>query len=245
MKRLTLIALAAAVLGVWPAASSAATFTGVVVGKQHGALLVASPAGVIRTVSGSAALGSRIALSGGHAVVVGRAHTARIRGIVVRRVGTIVFLSSNRHLVAVHMSARRLASVSDTTTPVPAIPPATTPPATTPQPGQVVSSQVTIQNGELDEDSMQNLGSSGASTLQVQATISAVGVGTVTLTVGTQTLTVPLPGGLTLPASMVGQTVTLSLSLDGQNGGDQSDNNDDNGDNNDSGSGGSGGGSDG
>ena len=248
MKRLTLIALAAAVLGVWPAASSAATFTGVVVAKQRGALLVASPAGVIRTISGSAAIGSRITLSGGHAVVVGRAHTARVRGIVVRRVGQIVFLSSNRHLVAVHMGARRLASVSDTTTPVPAIPPATTttpPTATTPQPGQVVSSQVTIQNGELDEDSMQNLGSSGASTLQVQATISAVGVGTVTLTVGTQTLTVPLPGGLTLPASMVGQTVTLSLSLDGQNGGDQSDNNDDNGDNNDSGSGGSGGGSDG
>ena len=233
MKRLTLIALAAAVLGVWPAASSAATFTGVVVAKQRGALLVASPAGVIRTVSGSATLGSRIVLSGGHAVVVGRAHTARIRGIVVRRVGTIVFLSSNRHLVAVHMSARRLASVSDTTTPVPAIPPATTPPATTPQPGQVVSSQVTIQNGELDEDSTQNLGSSGASTLQVQATISAVGV-------GTMTLTVPLPGGLTLPASMIGQTVTLSVSLgghDGQSGDDQGDDNDDNGDNGDSGGG--------
>ena len=237
MKRLTLIALAAAVLGVWPAASSAATFTGVVVGKQHGALLVASPAGVIRTVSGNAAIGSRITLSGGHAVVVGRAHTARVRGIVVRRVGQIVFLSSNRHLVAVHMGARRLASV--TTTPAPAIPPATT--TTTPLvPGQVVSSQVTIQNGELDEDSTQNLGSSGASTLQVQATISAVGVGTVTLTVGTQTLTVPLPGGLTLPASMIGQTVTLSVSLgghDGQSGDDQGDDNDDNGDNGDSGGG--------
>ncbi len=233
MKRLTLIALAAAVLGVWPAASSAATFTGVVVAKQHGALLVASPAGVIRTVSGSAAIGSRITLSGGHAVVVGRAHTARIRGIVVRRVGQIVFLSSNRHLVAVHLGARRLASVA--TTPPPAIPPATTttPPTTTPLvPGQVVSSQVTIQNGELDEDSTQNLGSSGASTLQVQATVSAVGVGTVTLTVGTQTLTVPLPGGLTLPASMVGQTVTLSLSLGGQNGQSGDDQGDDQGDDN-------------
>ena len=241
MKRLTLIALAAAVLGVWPAASSAATFTGVVVAKQRGALLVASPAGVIRTVSGSAAIGSRIALSGGHAVVVGRAHTARVRGIVVRRVGQIVFLSSNRHLVAVHLGARRLASVA--TTPPPAIPPATTttPPTTTPLvPGQVVSSQVTIQNGELDEDSTQNLGSSGASSLQVQATISGVGVGTVTLTVGTQTLTVPLPGGLTLPASMIGQTVTLSVSLggqDGQSGDDQGDDNDDNGDNGDSGGG--------
>ena len=111
-------------------------------------------------------------------------------------------------------------------------------------PGQVVSSQVTIQNGELDENSTQNLGSSGASTLQVQATVSAVGVGTVTLTVGTQTLTVPLPGGLTLPASMVGQTVTLSLSLGGQNGQSGDDQGDDNNDGNSGNSGNSGDGGD-
>ena len=136
----------------------------------------------------------------------------------MRRIGTTVFLSSNRHLVAVH-TGRRLASASDTT-PAPATP--ATP--AVPAPGDVVSSTVTIKNGELDEDSSEDLGSSGASTLQVQATVSAVGAGTVTLTVGTQTLTVPLPGGLTLPASLVGQTVTLSLSLNDDNA------NDDNGD---------------
>lgn len=226
MKNLTMICAVAAVIGVWPAASSAATFKGVVVAKQRGALLVASPAGVIRAVSGSASIGSRVSLSGGQATVIGRAHTARIRGIVVRRIGTTIFLSSNRHLVAVH-TGRRLASASDTTTPTPTTPatPATT---TTPAPGTVVSSQVTIQNGELDEDSSETVGQSNASTLQVQAVVAAVGAGTVTLTVGTQTLTVPLPGGLTLPASLVGQTVTLSLSLHDQNGSD--DNGDGNGD---------------
>jgi len=56
--------------------------------------------------------------------------------------------------------------------------------------------------------------------------------------VGTQTLTVPLPAGLTLPASTVGQTVTLSLSLNGQNG----QNGDDEGDDNGGGGGQSGGG---
>jgi hypothetical protein len=218
MKRLAVIFAATAALGVWPAASNAATFKGVVVAHQRGALLVASPAGSIRSVSGSAALGARVVLSGGHATVVGRAHSARIRGIVVRRIGTTVFLSSNRHLVAVH-TGRRLASASDTT-PTPATP-------TTPAPGDVVSSTVTIQNGELDEDTSEDLGSSGASTLQVQATVTAVGAGTVTLTVGTQTLTVPLPAGLTLPASIVGQTVTLTVSLNGQN--DDNDDNDDNG----------------
>jgi len=55
----------------------------------------------------------------------------------------------------------------------------------------------------------------------VQATISAVGVGTVTLNVQGQTLTVNLPAGLTLPASLVGQTVTISLSLDDNQGDDQ------------------------
>jgi hypothetical protein len=223
MKRLALIAAVTAVVGAWPAASSAATFKGVVVAKQRGALLVASPAGLIRAFSGTASIGSRVELSGGHATVIGRAHTAHIRGIVVRRLGTIVFLSSNKHLVAVH-TGRRLSSVS------------TTPPITTNangtttgtlQPGDQVSANVTIQNGELDESSSQTEGHTSAGDVQVQAVVASIGAGTVTLTVGTQTLTVPLPVGLTLPASMVGQTVTLSLSLNGQNG------NDDDGDVND------------
>jgi hypothetical protein len=220
MKRLAVIFAATAALGVWPAASNAATLTGVVVAHQRGALLVASPSGAIRAVSGSASLGARVTLSGGHATVVGRSRTAHVRGIVVRRVGATVFLSSNRHLVAIH-TGRRLALAGGTTTPTP----------TTPATGDVVSSTVTIQNGELDEDASENLGSSGVSTLQVQATVTAVGAGTVTLTVGTQTLTVPLPGGLTLPASIIGQTVTLSLSLNDNNSNGDDDNEDDSGGN--------------
>ena len=153
-----------------------------------------------------------------------------------------MFLSSNRHLVAVH--GRRLASANGAT-------------AADhddderhhddwyAQPGDVVSSQVTIQNGELDEDSSENVGHSSASDLQVQAVVSAVGAGTVTLTVGTQTLTVPLPAGLTLPASLVGQTVTLSLSLNGQNGQNGDDQGDDDNGGGQSGHGGGDGGSDG
>lgn len=221
MQRLSLVVAVLAVVAVWPASSGAATFKGIVVAKQHGALLVASPAGVVTAVSGRASIGSRVAVSGGRVEVVGRAHVARVRGIVVRRVGATLFLSSNRHLLAVH-TGRVLASASDTT-------PAPTTPTTTPQPGDVVSTQVTIQNGELDEESSDDLGHSNATTLQVQALVSAVGPGTVTLTVGTQSLTVNLPAGLTLPASLVGQTVTLSLSLDDQNaqGDDHNDNNDD------------------
>ena len=239
MKKLSLVFAVAAVVAVWPASSGAATFNGVVVAKQRGALLVAAPNGVVQAVAGRASIGSRVAVASGRVTVVGRAHVARVRGIVVRRVGATMFLSSNRHLVAVH-TGRVLASASDTT------PPPTTPPATptAPAPGSVVSTQVTIQNGgELDEDNSQVVGQSNASSLQVQAVVASVGAGTVTLTVGTQTLTVPLPAGLTLPASIVGQTVTLSLDLSGgQNGDDNGDQNDDNGDNGNGGASGDSGG---
>ena len=63
----------------------------------------------------------------------------------------------------------------------------------------------------------------------MQATIAAVGVGTVTLNVQGQTLTVNLPAGLTLPASLVGQTVTITLSLNQDDNDSQGDDNDDHG----------------
>src|SRR5713101_8455523 len=157
MKRFLPVIAVIAVVAVWPAASGAATFKGIVVAKQHGALLVASPAGVVTAVAGRASIGSRVAVSGGRVEVVGHARVARVRGIVVRRVGATMFLSSNRHLVAVH-TGRVLASVSDTT------PPPATPAPATPATGDIVSAQVTIgSGGELDEDSAENLGSSNAS----------------------------------------------------------------------------------
>ena len=205
MKRLILIAGVTAVIGVWPAASNAATLNGVVVGKQRGVLLVASPAGSVSTVRGSAAVGSRVSVSGGRMNLVGRSHTARIRGVVVRRIGATEFLSSNRHLVAVNGTTG------------------------TSQPGDVVSSQVTIQNGNLVEDVAEDLGHVNANVLLVQALVSAVGPGTVTVTVGTQALMLTLPVGLTLPASLVGQTVTLSVPLDDRNNADDDDDHEDHG----------------
>jgi hypothetical protein len=202
---LPVLALAAAGAAFWPAAGGAATFKGIVVAKQHGALLVTSPSGVVRAVSGRAAVGSRVAVSGRTVTVVGHARTALVRGIVVRRIGTTMFLSSNRHLLAIH-GARRLAGTS-TSTP--------------PQPGAVVEAQVSVDNGDLQEQDEQEVGQANSSSIQVQATVSAVGAGTVTLNVQGQTLTVNLPGGLTLPASLVGQTVTISLSLDDNQGDDQ------------------------
>jgi hypothetical protein len=204
-----LAALAALTTALWPAAGSAGTFRGIVVAKQRGTLLAASPAGVVRAAAGSAAVGSRVVLGSGHATVVGRATKARIQGVVVRRVGTTLFIASNRHLLALH-HARVLAGTTPSTTPA--------------APGTVVWAEVGISNGQLDEQDETEVGQVTGNTLAVQATIAAVAPGLVTLNVQGQTLTVPLPAGLTLPASLVGQTVTVNLSLTGsddQGGDDQ------------------------
>jgi uncharacterized membrane protein (DUF4010 family) len=129
-----------------------------------------------------------------------------------------MILSSNRHLIAVHKA--RLPADASPTTP------------TAPQAGAVVNTTVTTTNGELDEENEHQVGQVAAGSIQVQAVVAAVGTGTVTLTVQGQSLVVPLPAGLTFPASIVGQTVTISLTL--------SDNDDDHGD--DSGGGHDGGG---
>jgi hypothetical protein len=227
---LLLAAVAAVTAALLPATGSAANFQGIVVAKQRGTLLVASPAGLVRTASGNAAVGSRVVLGGGHATVVGRATTARIRGVIVRRVGATVFIASNRHLLALH-KARVLADTAPTTTPA--------------APGTVVSAQVAITNGQLDEQDETQVGQVSGNTLAVQATIAAVAPGSVTLTVQGQTLTVPLPGNLTLPATLVGQTVTVNLSLAGSgnnSGGDDDQGGGDNGGNGGSNGGGNGGG---
>jgi len=206
MKRFVLILVIVAVAAVLPASAGAgtATFKGVVVGHVRGTVLVAPSSGLVRAFTGTAAVGSRVQFVDGRLVVVGRSHTALVRGIVVRRMGTTMFLSSNKHLVAIH-TGRRLASASDTT-------------PTTPVTGDNVAAQVTVgDNGQLDEQNEDDLGPSNENAIQVQAVVAAVGTGTVTLTVNGQTLVVPLPAGLTLPSSFVGQTVTLNLSLHDQN----------------------------
>ena len=216
LKGLFLVATAAAVLtALWPAAGSALTFRGVVVATQRGTMLVASPSGMLTAVRGSAAIGSRIAFAGGRATVVGHARIAHIHGIVVRRIGTTMILSSNRHLLAVHMG-RGLADR------------APNPNAVVPAPGTVVNTTVDVKdNGDLDEQDEIEVGQVNGN-IQVQATVTAVGNGTVTLSVNGQSVTVNLPAGLTLPASFVGQTVTINVSLANDN--EQGDDNDQQGD---------------
>lgn len=206
MKRSFLLPVIVGLVALVPSGAGAATAHRIVVGKQHGLLLVASPSGVVQTVRANASIGS--ILSGTR--VVGHAKRAHLHGIVIKRIGSTLFLSSNHHLLAVH-TGRVLASTAQTTTP------------TT---GAVVNTTVAVQeNGELDEQGEDQVGQVNGN-VTVQATVTAVGAGTVTLSVNGQSVTVNLPAGLTLPSSVVGQTVSLNVSL----GDDQGDDNDSQGD---------------
>lgn len=199
MKKLTLIAamsVAAVSAGSAIAANHSASAAGIVVGSQHGVLLVASPSGVVRTFSGHASIGDRITIAGTRIHVTGRVHRAVVRGVVVRHRGNLTFLSAARHVLVVRSAARSVASARDTT----------------PAPGTVVQETVGIgDTGDLEQENEQQVGTS--SDVAVQAVVTAVGTGTVTITVNGQTLMIPLPAGLTLPASIIGTQITLNLSF--------------------------------
>ena len=53
------------------------------------------------------------------------------------------------------------------------------------------------------------------SSVQVQALVTTIGDGTVTVTVNGTPLTIPVPPGIQLDPSLVGQTISLTLDLSG------------------------------
>jgi len=79
-------------------------------------------------------------------------------------------------------------------------------------------------------------------TVTIQAPVTAVGAGFITVSVNGTPLTIKLPAGIQLPASLVGQSVTLTLELEngqpvaneddeqGEDNDDQGEDNDEHGD---------------
>jgi hypothetical protein len=223
VKKYLFAAAAAALFAASPAA--AAGFRGVVVGKSGGSLAVATSGGVVHKLHGNARVGAVLQVTGARFAVIGTAHRVTFRGVVVRRLGSTQFLAAGGMMLAVRSPARTVAAVGDNG----------------PSTGTVVQETVNVSsNGTLTQQSSQTVGQTG--NVSVQATVTSVGAGTVTIKVNGQALTLPLPAGLTLPSTIVGSQVTLSLNLGGgtatataENDEDQGDDNDDQGDNNDGG----------
>jgi hypothetical protein len=230
-------ALVLAVL--YPAAAGAATFKGTVVSRQAArhVLVVTSKAGLVRTVhtTSTARAGSVVSVraavrpdgtfTASRVAVVGRTKKARIQGVVVAHAHGVTFLSGNRSVIAVR-TRRALASVG----------------TGTPLPGTVANIGVKIGvQGALTQTSATTVGQT--SNIVIQATVesltpaTATTAGSLVLKIGTETFTIPLPAGTTLPATIVqGATVSLTISF-GANGAtagdDENDNNDDQGDDQD------------
>jgi hypothetical protein len=108
----------------------------------------------------------------------------------------MTFLAAGRSLLVVRSrSGRRLAAVAPTT-------------------GAIVNANVAIAGGRLLQQSMQVVGHDDDDEVTIQAPVTAVGPGTVTVTVNGEPLTIRLPAGIQLPASLVGQFVTLTVELE-------------------------------
>ena len=224
MKKFVLVAAVATAAAFPTTAPAARTFSGVVVGKSPGALAVAAPSGAITTVAthAHARIGARVRVNGSSVRVIGRAHRVRIHAVIVRSAGSTTFLAGGRSLFAVH-TGRNLSSVVDRS----------------PGTGAVVNTTATVTpNGQLNAGPTQVVGQ--LPSIQVQAVVTAVAAGSITLSVNGQPLTITLPAGIQLPATLVGQSVTLKLNLaagqpvaedeDQADNDDQGDDNDDQGD---------------
>jgi hypothetical protein len=195
MTRLSVLTAVIVGFAIVPAIGNAAPTTGVVVARQGQLLLVAFASGRVRVLHGRARVGARVSSSGTHFTIVGLARNARLRGVLVRRSGSRIFVESAHHLLALD-SGRVLSSVGGS--------------ATAPQPGDVVDAEVAIDGqGDLAEQTLETVGHDTTAT--VQATIAALAPGSITLVVNGKQVTLALPAGLTLPSALVGTQADVKL----------------------------------
>ena len=195
MRKLLFAAVVAAAVAL-PSNAFAGTFSGIVVGNSGSHVAVATKSGVVRTVNTRAhpRLGARVRVAGTSLRVIGLARSAHIHATIVKRVGGRTFVAAGRSLLSIR-SQRTFASAT----------------GSGPSSGAVVNATVGIANGQLTQQTMQVVGHAG--TVTVQAQVSAVGPGVITVLVNGTPLQIFLPAGIQLPASLVGQFVTLNLRL--------------------------------
>lgn len=82
---------------------------GIVVAKHSGTVVVVRANGIGIAVRGTARIGDRVTLSGGHIRVSGRAHGALIRGIVVRQLPHSLLVTTGGNALRIRLQPRALA----------------------------------------------------------------------------------------------------------------------------------------
>jgi hypothetical protein len=207
-KKLVLPLVAAAAVA-FPATAGAVSFHGVVVAKQarRHALIVASPSGLVRTVHShrlALRVGARVAVSAGRlsdgtfsatrVIVHGRAHKARIRGVVAKRQRGRFLVAAGHSVLAVR--------------------------GTAPRPGTVLDVTVKTDDNELEQEDVEEVGE--VQKLELEGKIVSVTPATATmngeivLQVAKSTIDVVVPAGTALPALNPGDNVELKVTLSGQ-----------------------------
>ena len=230
MKWTALLAVTAFLLVVGSATAASNAIKGTVVAKHAGSgtIVLAAPNGLgvtVRVAPRRVRLGERVSIVGttlrdgtiraSHLRVLSHVKTARIRGVVVKRVSGGLRVASGHSVLTIRTSHRGLSSVGDG------------------MHGKIGEFQVGIEHGELFEEGFTAAAATG--TVQIEGQL--VSVSPFVVSIDGLPIEITVPSGVTLPQLTPGQDIELTVQTGTGNTftlvsiGDQSQTGDDDGDN--------------
>jgi hypothetical protein len=195
MKRTALFAVVAVLLAAGSAIAAPKAIRGVVVAKHahSGAIVVATGkkglAVTLQAASGRFRLGERVSAVGTRVRVLSRVRTARIRGMVVKRLAHSVRVASGHSVLTIHTQGRSLASHGDG------------------HEGEMGEFEVEFEHDGLFEHNFTPVSQSG--TVEIEGTL--VSVSPLVVSLEGLPVEITVPSGVTLPALTVGQEVELTV----------------------------------
>jgi FtsP/CotA-like multicopper oxidase with cupredoxin domain len=195
MKRTALLAVVAVLLAAGSAVAAPKAIRGVVVAKRphSGAIVVATgKKGLAVTVKAAPSrfrLGERVSVVGARVHVLSRVRTARIRGMVVKRLAHSVRVASGRSVLTIHTQGRSLASHGDG------------------HQGEMGEFEVEFEHDGLFEHDFTPVSQSG--TVEIEGTL--VSVSPLVVSLEGLPVEITVPSGMTLPALTPGQEVELTV----------------------------------
>jgi hypothetical protein len=195
MKRTALLAVVAVLLAAGSAVAAPKAIRGVVVAKRAhiGAIVVATGkkglAVTVKAAPGRFRLGERVSVVGTRVHVLSRVKTARIRGMVVKRLAHSVRVASGRSVLTIHTQGRSLASHGDG------------------HEGEMGEFEVEFEHDGLFEHDFTPVSQSG--TVEIEGTL--VSVSPLVVSLEGLPVEITVPSGVTLPALTPGQEVELTV----------------------------------
>ena len=195
MKRMVLLAVAAVLLAAGSANAAPKAMTGVVVAKRahSGAIVVATGsrglAVTVKAMPSRFRLGELVRVTGTRVAVLSRVKTARIRGMVVKRLAHSVRVASGRSVLTIHTQGRTLASHGDG------------------HEGEMGEFEVEFEHSGLVEHDFTPVSQSG--TVEIEGTL--VSVSPLVVSLEGLPVEITVPSGVTLPPLTPGQRVELTV----------------------------------